>query len=139
MEQKKEEVKDHDYMEGVEVEITEIEVRPDKLNPEEVQQVRIHTNKGDITYRPKVEKTEHRKGLVIKRKVACLIDDLPEKLTKMAELIAQHGKITVNVAYSIWNTDKDGEAVTYRFIQGAKTLDQWVILDTGTPKVDRVV
>jgi len=139
MKEQKEEPKDHDYMEGVEVEITEIEVRPTPMNPEEVQQVRVHTSKGDITYKPKVEKTEHRKGLTIKRKVPCLIDDLPEKLIKMADLIARYGKITVNVAYSTWNTEKDGEAVTYRFIQGAATLEKWVILDTGKPKEERVV
>ena len=136
---KTEEPKEHDYMEGVEVDITEIEVRTARENPEEVSQVRFHTNKGDITYKPKIEKTEHRKGLAIKRKVSCFIDDLPEKITKMADLIAKNNKITVNVAYSTWNTEKDGESVTYRFIQGASTLEKWIVVNAGEPKTEKVV
>ena len=121
------------------MEITEIEVKPASDNPEEVIQVRFHTNKGEITYKPKVEKIEHRKGLTIKRKVPCLIDDLPEKIPKMSELIAKHAKITVCVAYTAWHTEKDGEPKIYRFLQGAATLEKWVIVDAGEPKVDRVV
>jgi len=137
--EKTQELKERDYMEGVEVQINEIEVQTSKLDREQVEKIRFHTNKGDITYKPKVERTENRNGLLIKRREACLIDDLPEKITNMANMIAKSGTITVVVAYSIWNTEKDGEAVTYRFIQGAATLAKWHVVDSGTPKVERVV
>ena len=136
---KKQEKKEYEYVDGVEVEITEIEVIPTSDNPEEVHQIRFHTNKGDITYKPKIEKIEHRKGMAIKRKIACLIDDLPEKIPKMSELIAKHAKITVSVSYTAWTTEKDGEPKVYRFLQGAAVLEKWIILDAGEPKVDRVV
>ena len=139
MKNEQEEKKEFECVEGVEVELTEVEIKPTSENPEEVHQVRFHTNKGEITYKPKIEQIEHRKGMNIKRKVPCLIDDLPEKIPKMAELIGKHGKITVNVAYTAMKMMKDGEEVTYRFISGGATLEKWIILDTGAPKVDKVV
>lgn len=124
----KQERKERDYAEGVEVKVNSVEVKTMFANQEQVAKITFVTDKGNITYKPKVEKVEHRNGLTIKRTEECSIDDIPKKVIEVSQEISDKGYAIVLVAYSVWNTDKDGQPVTYRFVQGGATLEKWKIL-----------
>jgi hypothetical protein len=125
-----EEKKEKDYVEGVDIRISDIEVKTNRTEPEKVEKVIFSTNKGNISYKPKAIVTEHRKGLSIKRQDQVLIDDLDPKIIEIAEkIVSSAGGVLVKASYHIWNTEKDGEEVTYRFITSKVTLDKWEIIN----------
>lgn len=123
--------KENDYAEGIEVGVSSVEVETSSLNKEEVTRITFVTDKGKITYKPKVAREEYREGMKIKSVVSCFISDLPDKIKEIAKEANEKGKAKVIVAYSIWNTIKDGEEVTYRYIKGAAMLEKWKLLKEG--------
>lgn len=122
------ETKEREYADGVEIEINSVEVNTSFQNPEQVMKVRFCAASGDVTFKPKVERTENRKGLLLKRQEPCLIDDLPPFVTELAAMVQEKGNVKVKAHYSIWNATKDGQAVVYRFVQGNKMMDKWQVV-----------
>ena len=58
---------------------------------------------------------------------------LPDKLMKIAALCSEKGHCNVKANYHVWNTDKDGQPVTYRYITYEKTFNDWDIQDSAVP------
>jgi hypothetical protein len=131
--------KEREYVDGVEVGIQSVDIDTAYKDPNQVAKVTFKTDKGDITYKPKINRTEFREGLKINKKEPCLIDDLPDKVKQIAKKTQEVGIVTVLVSYQVWNTTVDGEKKTYRYIQSSKTLDKWQIIEEKPPKTERVV
>ena len=119
--------KDKGFVKAVEVDITKVLVEEGR-EAGEAKKITFETSKGNITWKPKDDKTEYRDGLAIQRKVPSLIEDLPQKVKDIGKEIIDKGKCVVLVNYNWWETNQDGEAVTYRFITSKKTLDDWKII-----------
>lgn len=125
MKQTKQE-QEKEYIEGAEIKITQVECNTD--NGEEIKKIIFTTNKGNITYKPKMLKEEFREGIKMNMVKPCSFESLPNIIKQIAKTCQQKGTCLVNVAYNVWNTEKDGMPVTYRFISGVKTLSKWVIV-----------
>jgi len=119
---------DKGFAESVEVQVNAVSIKTSNSNSGEVSKIIFETNKGNITWKPKIEKIEHRNGLKIIKKVPCLIDDLPKKVTDIATIATNDGKCTVIVCYNWWKTENDGQPVTYRFLLSETTLDKWKVI-----------
>lgn len=133
------EQKEKDYAKGMDLIVSSIQVLTDPKNAAIVSKVVIKTDKGDITHKPKIEKKQFQNGIeVISRTEPC-IDDLPQIIKDIAKVVSETGKCEVVGAYSIWNTEKDGEPVTYRFVQGEKMLNEWVIKSTQSEVTEEEV
>lgn len=120
------EKKEKDFASDIEIEITKVNVKA-KHETGEVSKVEFETNKGKITWKPKAEKTEMVRGIAKQTIAPCLFDDLPEKVFEIAREANDKGLVRVKASYSIWNTEKDGEPVTYRFVMGS-VFDKWQII-----------
>jgi len=132
-----EEKKDKGFVTGAEVTLKEIELKVNRANEEQVDKITFKTDKGDITWKPKVHKNTYEGGFKVQKTKAMERDYLPAKLKKMAEMLADRGQLKVNVNYHWWNTEQDGVPVSYRFIQSVKTFEDWVVVD-DTPKEEPV-
>jgi len=121
------ETKERDYADSIKIEVTGVEVQTNMNNVEEVKKVVFETNKGSISYKPKIAKQEYRDGLKIGSIVPALVDDIPDIIRSIAKEASNKGKCIVTASYHIWNTEKDGEPVTYRYVQGSTMLDKWKI------------
>ncbi len=122
------EKKERDYADGVEIEVSSVEVQMNPKNPEQAQKVTFAAKTGNITYKPKVTKTERRNNLILKRIESCLVDDLPAFVTELATEISKNGNTKVKAYYQLWNTEQDGQPVTYRYVNGDKMMDKWEIV-----------
>jgi len=129
------EIKEQDYADNVEITITSVEVRTNPNKPEEVSKIAFETSKGKITYKPKTQKEEYRDGLKILTTKAAKIEELPEVIKRIGGEIASKGNCIVTASYNLWNTDADGEPVTYRFVRGDKMMCSWVIVGNKEEKV----
>lgn len=107
------------------VKVTEVGIRADN---EEVQQVRIKTDIGHITWKPKVLNETFEKGIVVSSMVRMKKDQLPQKILDIAQKVQEKGSCDVKVSYATFTKEVDGEEVTYRFIRSEKTLDHWEIV-----------
>ena len=127
-----------EYIDNVQLKVTEIELETSKVNEHEVSKVIFTTNKGRITHKPKTTESKYQAGLKVTRSVPCMVADLPKAITKMGLALqnAPHG-IIVKATYTAWNTEKDGEQVIYRFING-KMIDKWEIVDAATLEVETI-
>ena len=122
------EKKERDFVENVNVDVMSVEVQTSMMDSTEVKKVVFETSKGRISYKPKIAKQEYRDGLKIGTIVSPKVDELPQLIRDIGKHVQNKGKCTVNVAYNVWNTEKDGEPVTYRYVQGSTMLDKWVIV-----------
>jgi hypothetical protein len=132
---KKMEKTERDFAQGVEVTISAVEVRTNPRNPEEVTKIAFETNKGRITYKPKVTKEEYRDGLKILSTASASLGDLPEIIKVIGSTIASKGNCVVKASYNLWDTEVDGEAVTYRFVQGESMIRSWQIVGAAETKM----
>ena len=67
------------------------------------------------------------KGLPITKVVQCNFEELPQKLFDLLNELNKLGTLKVKATYHVWNTEKDGSPVTYRFIQG-NMFDKWEVV-----------
>jgi len=125
------------FVESREKTITEVELLENKYNPEQIDKLIFHCSDGNITWKPRLTKSSYEGGFKVSKSVAMEKGLVPELVTKIAQLANEKGSIKVLVAYNYWVTMKDGEKVTYRFLNSAKTLEQWQIIpeDVTTEEV----
>lgn len=103
-----------------EIEIKRILVVTDK-EEKFVTQIRFtDSNDEDFTYKPKkrIEEVSKYRGLeLIKRSSESItMDELPEIIYKMNDLLNENGSVKITTDYTIMNTeDKDGNEVSYKF------------------------
>lgn len=117
-----------DYVEGIQLKVVGIKVLTNPYNDLEVRKVVIDTEKGPITHKPKMEVSEFRNGIEYLTIKPAIADKLPAKLVEIGNIISKMGSCDVKVCYNIWKTEKDGEEVTYRFVQHESTLNKWEVI-----------
>ena len=122
------EKKETEFVQGVEVVLTGIEVETENNDPTMVKRIKFDTNKGNITFKPKLHKEEFRNGLKITSVVPCTVETIPQKIIDMAKKIQELGSLRLNVEYTVMSTEKDGEEVKYRFITSMKTFEKWIVV-----------
>lgn len=116
------------FIEDREKTITEIELKVNRNNEEQVDKIIFHSADGKITWKPKVTKETFEGGFKVVRQVCMERELLPKKLVEMAQICSEQGSCKAKVAYNWWKTEQDGKMETYRFIQSMKTFDKWEII-----------
>ena len=128
LEPTKKPLKEKDFVDGVEVTLSVVTVETNPKNNVEVSKVIFETNKGNITFKPKISRSTFQDGLKIVVKEPITVGEVPDKVREIGRIAAEKGRVKVLVSYNVWNTEKDGEPITYRFITSEKTLDTWKII-----------
>ena len=98
------------------------------IDGETVSKIIWETGKGRITWKPKIVKTEYRGAIQVKAQIKPYIGDLPQKVVEIAQQLKEKGIVKARISYNYWETEKDGEPVTYRFLNSEKTINDWVIM-----------
>ena len=129
------EKKEREYMPNKELEIRKIVFKKFK---DKIQKVVFTTmNDIEITYKPLIvsKKVSEIDGVPMEEEVKELIPvgELGVRLDKVfqiQEVISIKQKCRIKLSYHIWNTEADGQPVTYRYIQ-EKQYKDLQILDTS--------
>ena len=108
--------------------LKEVELVASRDNQQQIEKVNFVCDKFNITWKPKLHKTRHQGGFTIKETVPMEIDFLPKKLQELAMAASEAGQIEVRACYQYWTTEKDGQEVTYRFLNSDTQLETWVIV-----------
>ena len=111
------------------VEVTLKNIRVDMFDGEAIKKITFETDKGNVTWKPKVDKKTFQGGLELHNLEAMKITAIPDKLAKMASGVQDEGTVDLEICYAIFNKEVDGEEVSYRYIQSLKTFDKWIIKD----------
>jgi len=123
--------KKFEYVENQEVTVTEVKLELDNPDISRVRKVRMTTDKGDITWKPKKKVSQFISGFKTERIDVMNIDDLPEILKTIQTEINNAGKCIVVATYQLMNTtNPENEPVQYRFITSASFLDKWEVKTT---------
>jgi len=130
--------KERDYAKEVTITVTGVEAKMDHVEAEVVKQMVFITNVGNITYKPKVAHEEFREGIKLLSQKSAIWLELPGIIKEISKRVLADGKCLVKASYAIWNTEKDGVPVTYRFIQGANSMLSWAVLEEPKPQVEEV-
>lgn len=127
--------KEKDYVEGAEIQVSGVSVNTNPRDPEEIFRVVIEFNEGkQVTWKPKIKKEEFKDGIKIVNTVPMKLSELPSKLKQIGKIVNMKGFCKVKASYNVWNTEKDGNPITYRFVQGLNPFDKWEVLSQETPK-----
>ena len=130
-----EEQKEKDFVKAAELQVNEIELKVNRNNEDMIDKVIFHTTgvgavKLDITWKPKIVKDSFEGGFKVSKTVAMERGALPKKLMEIAMICSEKGHCKVKANYHVWNTEKDGQPVTYRYITYEKTFNDWEIVET---------
>jgi len=120
-----EEHKERDFVEEAKVRIVGVQVITNPYDPEEVKRIVFETDKGQITHKPKMAVEEFRNGIQFCSIKNTTVDKLPRIVNLIGRQIQLNNFVNAIVCYSIWNTEKDGAPVTYRFVQYGSQLEKW--------------
>lgn len=130
------EKKEREYADNLPIEVISVKVNANNpKNEEEVQKVIFETTKGSISFKPKVDTVSMRNGLEVHKQELCMINDLPAIITDIAKIVTTKGKCKLHATYQIWNTQTDGEEVTYRYVQNKLMMLKWTIDEEQEEKV----
>lgn len=121
-------VKETKVAKNIQVNITSVEVETSNLNPSLVNRIRFKTSKGDITWKPKIQRTKFVSGLKVLTSEQMDVTELPDSVLKIGQIISEKGGLNMNVCYTVMEDEVDGEKKVYRFITSQKTFDRWSIL-----------
>ena len=110
----------------INVEITKIETKMSKIEPNTIEQVRFFTSKGNITFKPKVERSEQYMGLEKTYISPMTIEEFATypKTVEIRNAIQRNGYANVIMDYSVMTGELEGETKTYRFINGLSVYDK---------------
>ena len=130
-----------EYVENQEVVMKELKLELDTLDLSRVKKVRFITDKGDITWKPKKKVKQFISGFETERIDNMNIDDLPDLLKKIQNIINNNGKCKLLATYQLMNTtNPENEPVQYRFITSNTFLDKWVIKEESNEvKEEKIV
>ena len=116
-----------DFCEDFVVTVTDMVIDMDLREKTEISRISFETNKGRITYKPKISKEVYEGALKIRNEKRAKLSDLPQIITTIGEKLRDGGKCEVTASYFAWNTYKDDEPVTYRYVPSGNVLDKWVV------------
>jgi len=122
------EIKERDYAKDVELTVLAVEVVTSLKDSEKIEKIIFKTNKGNITHKPKVDTSEFREGIKVLKKTSPYFAEMPEIVKELGRQLQINPSVKVKGSYAIWNTEADGEKVTYRYVQYATELNSWVII-----------
>ncbi len=117
------------YVENVEVVVTEVQVKTNQRNEQKVDKLTFVTDKGNITWKPKQEKSQFQGGLKVISTIPLEMDLLPKKLHKIGIACQEKGHCKMKVCYTLWETEVDGTKTIYRFITSEKQFQKWEIIN----------
>ena len=102
-----------------------VELKED--NDGNIQKVIFVTDKGNITYKPKIGDEGFEDHYKIHRPMKpCRRSDLTPFMNELAKMAHIEGKASVLGSYMVWETkDADNNDVIYRFVQGNKMFEEW--------------
>lgn len=123
-------------MKGQRLTVNEIKLELNGRDASKIDKVRINTDAGDITWKPKKEVTRFVNSFPTVRFESMTLDDIPNILREIQTICNKNGKCEVEADYVILNTlDAENKPIRYRFIRTAKFLDNWFILSDKESEV----
>lgn len=131
--------KEFEIVNNVEINIKGVEVETTQYNASEVKKITFSTDKGAITWKPKIKKSRLIDGLKITSMGPMDVNDLPKKIYQLADRASSLGSIKVKASYSVMKTEKDCSPVTYRFINSLETFNKWELIEPKTEELDIIV
>jgi hypothetical protein len=96
---------------------------------QEIKKITFTTNKGNVTWKPKVERRQMLNGMECNEKVAMQITNMPIELIEFNQTINRLGSVKAIICYGIFDTEQDGQPVTYRFIKSFKEFKKWKLVE----------
>lgn len=117
------------YVENAEIIVSEVQIKVNQRNEQQVDKLTFVSDKGNITWKPKLQKSQFQGGLKVIRTVPMEMDLLPKKLREIGMICQEKGHCKLKVCYTLWETEADGTKAIYRFITSEKTFDKWEILN----------
>lgn len=128
-----------EFAKEIDVVCTGVEVEINTQNIQEVRRVRFVTDKGNVTWKPKMSQENFKDGIKFLSRIPLLVDDLPGKIKDIAKIIQEKGKLAMTISYSIMSTtNAENEPVQYRFITSEKTFNDWVLKPEEIIKEEKV-
>ena len=127
-----------DFVKNAEVTVSGIEIETDPNNSENVKRIRFVTDKGNVTWKPKITEKRFVGGIIVLSKVPMRIISLPQKLEEMSKLLQMDGTIKLRISYSTLEAEKDGIVTLYRFIMSEKSFNDWEILPKTKQKEELI-
>lgn len=118
-----------EFIPDVEITIKSVKAKLNAKNPNNIDQLRFETNKGDITLKPKITQEDYdgNLGITIQKTVAMTLDKIPEKFKDIAKKIKDSKECKVKGSYVLMTTEKDGEEKEYRYTS-LNQLEKWEII-----------
>ena len=116
------------FVEDKEIVITEVELKVNRNNEDQVDKVIFHSNNGIITWKPKITKETYEGGFKVVKQIPMERDMLPKKLIEIAIISSEQKECKVIACYNWWETEAEGGKVIYRFMTSTKTFDKWEII-----------
>lgn len=113
----------NEYMNGDIIDVNDVDIQMNPMDSDRVEKIMIGSSQGMISFKPKTKHRSNRNGLDVTEISACNIDELPQNLVDMYNLIRREGKAKVKAYYSIWNKQENEDIKTYRFV---KDMNQWL-------------
>lgn len=122
-------MEEREYVKEKIVKILAVQVITNPYSPDEIQKINFETaENGRITHKPKQEIKEFRHGLEYISVGPGTTDKLPEIVSEIGKQMQLNGFAMVKVNYAIWNTEKEGVAMAYKYVQHRSQLDKWEII-----------
>lgn len=134
----KEEKKEHEAAKDVEIIVTSVETELLTGSNQAIKRMKFVSDVGDITWKPKITKSEYQGGIKVLQTLPMEIDLIPKKVHEIGTSCQEKGRCKVKATYQIWNTTQDGKPVTYRFIGSLKMFEKWEVLDDPATPVETV-
>jgi len=109
---------------GAKVTVTTIELEMEK-DIDKIRRIKFHTDKGTITVKPKIERSAFEDGLKVTKTDQMKVEDLPQCIKEWAKIISKTEKIQLEINYKVMTVNRDGEEVTYRFVNSVNEIEKW--------------
>lgn len=122
------EPKENGFVDGREKIITEVELIENRNNSEQIDKIIFHAKDGNVTWKPKINKSSFEGGFKVTKKIQMEKGFVPKIVQQIAIEANEKGSIKVIASYNYMVVEKDKKDVTYRFINSEKTLESWRII-----------
>jgi len=118
-----------DYIKDAELKIVAVELKLFN-GSEDIEKVSFETNKGLLTWKPKLERSTMEKGVKIKEMSSMTKVEFMalKKTTELLNEINMNGSANVKISYGTMEAEKDGQVVTYRFLRFLSQYDDMEVL-----------
>ena len=120
-----EENKQTDHISKDRFTVENISLVQNRDEPTIIDKIKILTNKGIVTNKPKIKDVEYIGGFATEVIRPMTVNDIPEYLKEMNNIIRSTGKLYVCGSYEVMTVTEPNETKIFKFVQG-DGLKNWI-------------